>query len=623
MTGETSHVGIMHPDYYEALDYMNTTWERPHPGPFYWNDVQSSATASYDWSTIDSYVTTSQASAQNIIATIWPYADWDQSGTYSPLSDEETASFPDIGSYRHAPVDTDAYQAFVQAMVERYDGDGIDDMEGLTQAITTWEVANEPSLEEIIFFDGTAAEYYALLEATYTAIKAADSDAVVVNGGMAGADQTAQDYWTTVMELGGGQYIDVFSFHSIGQGMDLNLPTIQSFLSGLGVTADVWVTEIEFDASGFGESSITTTEYANLLTKTFTTAWANGVQKTFFVGTATGPGDENAKFMSFGDLEVDQSSSLPAYSASYLQDTATAIQTLTGELDFFTSATVESETRSGTTITDAVYSFTDGTKTAYVLWGTNATLPASLTGSVRQISVDGTSTVVDASSVTSSDTAVILANYQTTTGSDADDALTGWSNVDTMSGGAGADTLSGADGADLLYGNDDLDVLSGGSGSDTLFGGQNTGTDAGGDSTVAGQRDGTETLYGGDGGDLAYGNIGSDLILGGAGDDVLYGGQDADTLSGGAGNDSLFGNRGDDALVGGDGGDVFFVGAGSDTVSDFDVSSDRIGLSPLSSSSGSRSIADGTDGAVVTYDNGSSVTLLGVSSGSVTDSLFV
>jgi|GEM_PF-5017701 len=623
MTGENSHVGIMHPDYYEALDYMNTTWERPHPGPFYWNSVQSSADASYDWSTIDQYVTTSQAIAQNIMATIWPYADWDQSGTYTALTDEQTSSFPEIGAYRHAPVDTEAYQAFVQAMVERYDGDGIDDMPGLTQAINTWEVANEPSLEDIIFFDGTAAEYYALLESTYTAIKAADSDAVVVNGGMAGADQTAQDYWTTVFNLGGAQYIDVFSFHSITQGMDLNLPAIQSFLSGLGVTADVWVTEIEFEAAGFGQDSITTTEYANLLTQTFTAAWANGVAKTFFVGTATGPGDETSKFMSLDGLDFDRSAGLPAYSASYLQDTANAIRTLTGELDFFTSASIVSEARSGSTITDAVYTFTDGSKTAYVLWGTNASVPATLTGTVRQVSVDGTSTLVDAASVTPSDTAIILANFQTTSGTDAADLITGWANIDTVSGGAGADTVSGADGADLLYGNADLDLLSGGAGNDTLFGGQNTGTAVAGDSTVAGQREGTETLLGGAGDDLVYGNIGSELLVGGDGADVIYGGQDADTLSGGAGDDSLHGNLGDDLLAGGAGSDVFVVGAGADTVSDFDVAADRIALSPLSASSGGRSVADGTDGAVVTYDDGSSVTLLGVSAASVTDSLFV
>lgn len=616
VSDQNSHIGIMHPDYYEAVQAMGTTWERPHPGPFYWNDIQSSATADFNWSTVDDYVSTSQAAGQSIVATIWPYATWDQSGTYSPLSDAQIEGFPHLGSYRHAPVDTAAYQTFVTAMVERYDGDGVDDMPGLAAAIETWEVSNEPSLTLPVFFDGTASEYVALLQSTYEAVKAADADAVVVNGGMAGGHQDALDYWTTVFGLGGGSYFDVFSFHSISQGMDLNLPTVQAFLSGLGVSKPVWITEVEFEAPGFGQAEITASEYANVITKVFATAWANGVDRTFYVGTATGPGDETSKFMSIADV-VEDRTSLPAYDASYLQPTATAINTMIGELDFFTAGAVLSETRSGNDITAASYSFTDGTKTAYVMWG-NAEFPSSLPGTIRKISVDGSSEIVATSTLTASDDPVILADFQTTSGTAGADSVVGWDLVDTIVGGDGSDTLLGGAGADLIYGNLATDRLSGGAGADTLFGGQNDGPASVGSDGSSAQRQGVDTLVGGDGDDLLYGNKGGDLLIGGNGADVLYGGQDADTLSGGAGNDTLVGGRDDDLLAGGDGADVFWVGVGDDRIEDFSTSEDL-----LATTVARATVGDGADGAVVSFTGGATVTLVGVSSVDVTDALFL
>lgn len=43
------------------------------------------------------------------------------------------------------PVDTPKYIRFVEAAVERYDGDGVDDMPGLTNPIRYWQVGNEPN----------------------------------------------------------------------------------------------------------------------------------------------------------------------------------------------------------------------------------------------------------------------------------------------------------------------------------------------------------------------------------------------------------------------------------------------------------------------------------------------
>lgn len=201
-------------------------------------------------------------------------------------------------------------------------------------------------------------------------------------------------------------------------------------------------------------------------------------------------------------------------------------------------------------------------------------------------------------------------------GSTAADNLVGASGADEMWGGSGDDTIDGGADADVLYGNKGLDQMFGGDGSDILFGGQNSGVLSG---SPAALRDGVETINGGGGDDVIYGNHGSDLMIGGTGGDSLFGGQDDDTLSGGAGVDRLAGNLGDDLMNGGADADTFIVGAGNDIIQDFSFGSGDL----VQSSSGRLSITDGDTGALVSFDNGSSVTLVGVSAASITDSFFV
>ncbi|MCR9072301.1 MAG: matrixin family metalloprotease [Alphaproteobacteria bacterium] len=151
-----------------------------------------------------------------------------------------------------------------------------------------------------------------------------------------------------------------------------------------------------------------------------------------------------------------------------------------------------------------------------------------------------------------------------------------------QAGGLGVQEVVGNGGPDILYGNQGNDVLRARGGDDTLYGGQDT-----------------DSLLGGDGNDILYGNRASDQLIGGAGNDTLFGGQESDTLSGGAG---------DDILVGGRGGDLFIGGSGHDTIADFSAADGDL----LSGSVAS--VADGPTGAVATFADGSSVTLIGVSS---------
>jgi Ca2+-binding RTX toxin-like protein len=218
-------------------------------------------------------------------------------------------------------------------------------------------------------------------------------------------------------------------------------------------------------------------------------------------------------------------------------------------------------------------------------------------------------------SLTATTTTTTTTTTNTVAGTDSGDALVGTSGADVMRGYGGDDTVTGGDGTDVIYGNQGVDILSGGGGEDTLYGGQNGGELTG---DPAAYRTGTEWLYGNGGNDILYGNFGADVMDGGSGDDTLLGGQDSDTLSGGAGNDSINGNRGDDLMYGGTGSDLFGDASGNDTIGDFSYSEgDRIVQGSATSS-----IADSSGGALITFQSGNTITLVGVSASSVTTDYF-
>jgi hypothetical protein len=111
------------------------------------------------------------------------------------------------------PIDEVQYTAFVTAMVERYDGDGVDDAPGLVNPIKYWQVGNEPN-------DRTRSDFAGLQQMTYQAIKQACPDCTVLIGGVAGFPKNYVGgfdaiYAPILAELG-GQYVDVFDFHWYG-----------------------------------------------------------------------------------------------------------------------------------------------------------------------------------------------------------------------------------------------------------------------------------------------------------------------------------------------------------------------------------------------------------------------
>ena len=66
--------------------------------------------------------------------------------------------------------------------VERYDGDGLDDMPDLKYPVRHWEIGTEPDMQSPshTLFQGNSEAYLNLLKLSYSTIKAADPNAVVL-----------------------------------------------------------------------------------------------------------------------------------------------------------------------------------------------------------------------------------------------------------------------------------------------------------------------------------------------------------------------------------------------------------------------------------------------------------
>lgn len=157
-------------------------------------------------------------------------------------------------------------------------------------------------------------------------------------------------------------------------------------------------------------------------------------------------------------------------------------------------------------------------------------------------------------------------------GTKGDDRIVALGGQDIVLAGRGNDRVLGGDGQDIILGGRGHDSLSGGHGRDFINGGR-------GNDVVNGDAD-RDTLRGGRGNDRVSGGDGDDVLKGGRGDDILMGDTGRDRITGGRGQDLLVGGDGDDTLTGGHGQDAFVLstGDGRDTISDFKVGTDLIGL---------------------------------------------
>ncbi len=253
-------------------------WVRPHPGPFWWDQIETSQDV-YDWSKVDETVKYWQERDQAILPTLWPFAQWDQARCHAkeakvrhPFGSEEVW----LWSICHV----ESYEEWVGKVVERYDGDGTEDMPDLKYPIAHWEIGHEPEPPggEWIFFQRGPLAYEELYRIGFSSIKSADPNATVLLAGMAGMTPNSVTYWRDVLQAN-RQWEDVANIHSDEEAVDFHAAKYREFLDGLGFeNRPFWVTEAIVGMKGEEWSD---DERARQTVIGYAQAFANGAQKIF------------------------------------------------------------------------------------------------------------------------------------------------------------------------------------------------------------------------------------------------------------------------------------------------------------------------------------------------------
>jgi hypothetical protein len=197
------------------------------------------------------------------------------------------------------PIDIPSYKEFVKAVVERYDGDGIDDMPGLMNPIRYWQVGNEPNLSHQL--RSPRSDYATYQKITYEAIKEANPDAFVLMAGVAGFPDSYMrgfdTFYPAVLQELNGQYIDGFDFHwygnAFGEYQFVDTMTGQNVLkeirktlvdAGFSETLPIWITEMGTYAGVLHDpldwnTYQTEEQQATDLVKRCFYSWANGIEQ--------------------------------------------------------------------------------------------------------------------------------------------------------------------------------------------------------------------------------------------------------------------------------------------------------------------------------------------------------
>ncbi len=165
-----------------------------------WRSLAPSETtlvADYQWSSFDSALSTASSLGLQIAVVLGGNPTW-------------AADF-DRGPINKVPITR--FQEYVQAVVSRYSA--------APYNVKFWSIYNEPDVgsSEISTFGSNPSDYVQTLQLAYQTIKAIDSDAVVLLGGLAHDGFTEEggpfirSFLDDILKLGAGAYFDAMNFH--------------------------------------------------------------------------------------------------------------------------------------------------------------------------------------------------------------------------------------------------------------------------------------------------------------------------------------------------------------------------------------------------------------------------
>lgn len=390
----------------------------------YWDDVEIKK-GKLDWSLTDEQVRWANKEEIYPLVMVKPFAIWDQENCH-PEKKYDAEFNPKKGKRIKVgkPCDLASFGRFLEQAVERYDGDGVDDMPDLLIPIKYWEIMNEPEMqggvtggmgEELKFFVGTPQDYLDILKTSYQAIKKADREANVLHAGMAGMERNFQDFWQPVFEKGGGQYFDIANIHTISTDQnreDLFVIKFKGFLQEFGLQdRPIWITEVQFGSLANKPRDLRTFEI--LMAKASVFALSQGADKLFYISNWTdfwgGNKEEKTPEEKMLQEEVPKEKMLEGKKKLevnpevFSSSTHKVYLNLVNKINQFDRVQtikedfIESQNEHNGAISRiGQYKFIFGDKSIHVLWG-EAELPAEISGQVKVTNIYGQVELMDAS----------------------------------------------------------------------------------------------------------------------------------------------------------------------------------------------------------------------------------
>ncbi|MFC1780372.1 hypothetical protein ACFLY9_01620 [Patescibacteria group bacterium] len=397
----------------KALDTEGVYWQRMFE--LFWNEVEGEK-GELDWSSIDEHVKELNKMEIYPLAMVKPFANWDQDAChgeeYEASYDPQKGGTVKVGK----PCDMGAFKEFLAKAVERYDGDGKEDMPGLEIPVKYWEIMNEPSMqggteggmgEDLKFFVGTSQEYLDILKASYEVIKQADPEAKVVQGGQAGMHDNFVDFWTPVFEGGGANYFDIANIHAISvneSNESLYIIRFKEFLEKYDAEdKPIWVTEVQFGSLMNEPNDLK--KFETLMVRASVFSLVQGADKLFYIENWTHWDDEG------GDMKKK-------FNSEEFADNSThkVYLNLVDKINEFDEVVIikeeydESERdNEGATSQVGQYKFVNGDRIVYVLWG-DESVPSEISGEVLVTDIYGESENINASDLELSDVPVFVEN---------------------------------------------------------------------------------------------------------------------------------------------------------------------------------------------------------------------
>ena len=292
---------------YRHVQDIGIRWIRPG-SDIYWRAVQPTLEyvkkGLFDWRSVDvlyGRVPAGVHTLATIDALVW---NVNRDPAFKP------------GTWQFANDDEETYYiTFVREVVERYDGDGYKDMPGLKTPIKYWQIGNEPALRPLYGIRELNKSldwkgFSHLVEISYKAIKASDSEANIALAGMAfgypfPADPISshmnippqvrerEEFYARLLQNLNGKYIDILDIHYYGsmqsdlarrpegwrwKEMKVTYNLMRNELDRNGYQhTDIWFTETSVPSQPLGE-----TFQAENLVKRYIYPISFGVKKVFW-----------------------------------------------------------------------------------------------------------------------------------------------------------------------------------------------------------------------------------------------------------------------------------------------------------------------------------------------------